>query len=108
MAEYVHHRLDQEITAIGGTYVLVKEVRLPFNRREILYLIGHAAFDTTCCGVGGCAYALVPGYILSWKNRMDKDGLAISRVEPVRDRDVQERIRRRIETKEVVQQVTFL
>lgn len=108
MAEYVHQRLDQEITAIGGTYILVKEVRLPFNGREILYLVGHAAFDTTCCGAGGCAYALVPGYILSWKDRADKDGRAISRVEPVRDRDVQERIRHRIETKEVVQQVTFL
>jgi hypothetical protein len=108
MAEYVHQRLDQAITAIGGTYILVKEVRLPFNGREILYLVGHAAFDTTCCGAGGCAYALVPGYILSWKDRTDKDGLAISRVEPVRDRDVQEWIRQRIETKEVVQQVTFL
>ena len=108
MAEYVHQRLDQEITAIGGTYILVKEVRIPFNGREILYLVGHAAFDTTCCGAGGCAYALVPGYILRWKDRTNKDGLAISRVEPVRNRDVQEQIRQRVETKEVIQQVTFL
>jgi hypothetical protein len=108
MAEHVHQRLDQEITAIGGTYSLVKEVRLPFNGREILYLVGHAAFDTTCCGVGGCAYALVPGYILDWKYRTDRDGLAISQVEPIRDKDVQEAVRRRIEMQEVVQQVTFL
>ena len=53
-SKYVHQPLNQEVTAIGGHYLLVKEVRLPFEGREVLYLVGHAAFDTICCGPGGC------------------------------------------------------
>jgi hypothetical protein len=81
--EYVHQDLNQQITAIGGHYVLAKEVRLPFHGREILYLVGHAAFDTTCCGPGGCAYALVPGFVASWHSSQTEDGLAVSRLEPI-------------------------
>jgi hypothetical protein len=104
--DYIHQPLDQEVTAIGGHYVLVKEVRLPFRGREVLYLIGHAAFDT-CCGVGGCAYGLVPGFILDWQCRHNADGLPISLVEPIRDRTVQQEVRKLIEQQEVIQQVRF-
>ena len=106
--DYAHQDLNTEITAIGGYYILIKEVRLPFQQREILYLVGHAAFDTTCCGVGGCAYALVPGFISSWRTSTNSEGLSVSQVEPIRDRAVQERVRRLIEQQEMVHQVTFL
>jgi hypothetical protein len=106
--EYVHQPLNQEVTAIGGHYLLVKEVRLPFAGREVLYLVGHATFDTSCCGAGGCAYALVPGTIRHWKARHTQDGLAVSVVEPVDDRDTQQKIRRLIREREMVREVRFL
>jgi len=105
--EYVHQGLHQQITAIGGHYVLVKEARLPFHGRDILYLVGHAAFDTTCCGAGGCAYALVPGFVLRWQSSRTEEGLAISQVEPVREPNTQNEIRRLIGQLETVQQVVF-
>jgi len=105
--EYAHRDLNQEVTAIGGRYVLVKEARLPFQGREVLYLVGHAAFDTTCCGAGGCAYALVPGFIVSWKSATNPDGLDVSRVEPIRDAVVQEQVRRLVAGREVVHQIRF-
>lgn len=105
--EYVHQDLNQQVTAIGGHYVLVKEVRLPFHGREILYLVGHAAFDTTCCGAGGCAYALVPGFVASWQSSRTEDSLAVSQVEPIHDAAAQTEIRRLIERVETVQQVRF-
>ena len=105
--EYVHQQLNEEITAIGGHYVLVKEVRLPFRGREVLYVVGHAAFDTACCGAGGCAYALVPGFILDWKGRTNEDHLAVSLVEPVRGEAVQKELRQLIEKKEAINQVRF-
>jgi hypothetical protein len=46
--EYIHQPLYQEVVAIGGRYVLVREVRLPFLGRESFYLVGHAAFDNSC------------------------------------------------------------
>jgi hypothetical protein len=108
MHHYVHQELNQEVTAIGGHYVLVKEVRLPILGREVLYLVGHAAFDTTCCGVGGCAYALVPGFVLNWKSQTNADGLPVSRVEAIRDRELQKQVQRLIEKREPVHQVRFL
>jgi hypothetical protein len=107
LREYVHQELNQEIAAIGGHYVLVKEVRLPFHGREVLYLVGHAAYDTTCCGAGGCAYALVPGFIVRWKGQTNKDGFAVSQVEPVRDELVQTNIGQLIQENETVHQVQF-
>lgn len=106
-AEYVHQPLNQPVTAIGGHYLLVKEAQIPFQGRKVLYLVGHAIFDTTCCGTGGCAYALVPGFILSWKTGTSEDGLAVSAVQPIHQPDLQDQIRRLLERQERVQQVIF-
>jgi hypothetical protein len=105
--EYAHQKLNQEVTAIGGTYILVKEVLLPFRGREVLCVVGHAAFDTTCCGPGGCGHAFVPGFLIHWKGKVNEDGLAVSDVEPVRDESVQAEIRRLIVGREAVHQVQF-
>jgi hypothetical protein len=107
MQEYVHHELNQEISAIAGHYVLVKEVRLSFSGRQILYLVGHAAFDSTCCSVGGCAYALVVGFVLHWKTGRNRDGLAVSLMEPIRAEAIRANVRRLIEKNETVQQIIF-
>jgi hypothetical protein len=104
---YVHPELHQEVTAIGGHYMFVKEACLPFRGREVLYLVGYAVFDTTCCGPGGCAYALVPGYVVQWKHSTDQDGRAVSLVEPIRDEAVQREIARCIERVDMVHQVQF-
>ena len=105
---YVHQELDQEITAIGGRYVLVKEVRVPFQGRELFYLVGHAAFDTICCGAGGCTYALVPGFVLNWHNATNEDGFKLSLVEPIIDTADQEKVKRLIGQSEMAHQVVFL
>lgn len=105
--DYVHQSLNEEITAIGGHYRLVKEARLSYRGREVLYLVGHAAFDTTCCGPGGCAYAVVPGFVTSWRSSKTGDGLAISQLEPIREPDIQNDIRQLIERMETIQQVIF-
>ena len=106
-SEYVHLELNREVTAIAGHYVLTREVRMPFQGREILYVIGYAVFDTTCCGTGGLAYAHVPGFVLDWQGSKNGDGLAVSLVEPIRDKDMQREIRRLIEKTEVVHQIQF-
>ena len=104
---YVHRGLDEVVTAIGGHYRFTREVRVPFEGRELLYRCGYAVFDTTCCGAGGCSYVLVQGFIRSWQDGTDADGLPLSRVQPVRDPDVQKRIRELIMKKEPVSQVNF-
>ena len=107
LVDHTHHELDQQVTSIGGHYVLTKEVRLPFQGRELLYLTGYALFDTTCCGEGGCGYALVPGFIHDWKYKITEGGRPVSRAEPIRDKTVQQEVRRLIEKHEMVSQVSF-
>ena len=107
LKEYTHFDLNEENRAISGGYVLTKEVRLPFRGRDLFYLIGYGVVDSSCCGTGGCGYALVPGFVIKWKGKKNKEGLFVSHVEPTRDKEVQEEIRRLITEKELVQQVIF-
>lgn len=105
--EFVHPELGREITAIGGHYVFGKEIRWPYKDREILYFVGYAVLDSTCCGVGGTAYVLVAGYVEQWKYRKNFEGLPVSRVAPVLARIDRRQIRNLIQKKEMVYQVTF-
>ncbi len=104
---YVHEPLDQEVTAIAGHYVLVREERLPFLGRELLYVLGHAVFDTSCCGVGGCGYAIVPGFVVRWHAGCDDEGKPFSAVEPILDEDHRAQITQLIREREGIHQVQF-
>ncbi len=105
--DYIHQGLYQEVRAIGGHYLLTKEARLDFNGREILYVLGFAQFDTTCCGNGACNYAFVPGFVKEWKTSENDEGIPVSRVEPINDKAVQKNVQRLIEQQEMVTQVNF-
>ena len=104
--DFVHHPLNQEVTAIGGSYVLQREERMAYGGREVLYVVGFGVFDA-CCGVGGCSFALVPGFILRWREGF-RDGLTVSAVEPIAGEDEREALRRSIMSREDVAQVNFL
>jgi hypothetical protein len=105
--DFVHPELGREITAIGGHYVFVKEICLPYRSREILYFVGYAVLDSTCCGVGGCAYVLVAGFITQWKYKADQRAATLSQIEPIRDELIQKEVRALIRKKEMVYQVNF-
>ncbi len=106
--EYVHYELNQEFTAIGGHYVVTKEVRLPFAGREVLYTTGYGVVDTSCCGTGGCGFALVYGYIAAWRGKRNDDGLAVTKAEPIRDEAVEKELRVLINGRETVTQINFM
>ena len=105
--DFAHPELGREVAAIGGHYVFGKEIRLPYNKRELLYFVGYAVLDSACCGVGGIAYVLVAGFIQNWKYKLDHASRVISRIEPISDPAVQKDIRKAIQKKEMVYQVTF-
>ena len=105
--DFVHPKLEEEVTAIGGYYVLTKEVRESFNDQSFLYFTGYAVIDTSCCGAGGCAYAFVPGLIVEWKCKNTSDNRPVSRVIPVRDPVTQSEIKRLIKNREKVNQINF-
>ena len=105
--DFAHPELGREVTAIGGHYVFGKEIRLPFNSREILYFVGYAVVDSSCCGVGGCAYVFVAGFIKKWKYRKDDHDCSVSQIKPIRNHAVQNKVRSLIQNKEMVFQINF-
>ena len=104
--EYTHE-LNREVRSISGGYELEKEEKFEIHGKEVLYVVGNAIVDSSCCGVGGCRYALVPGYVRQFKTRQDEQGLWISEVEPIIDRATRQEITRVLKEKEIVQQVQF-
>jgi len=107
MAKVYTHSLGQETLSISGWYEIEKEVTIEHKEGQILYLVGHATVDGSCCGYGGCRYGVVPGFIVNWKSGTNEEGLPISVVEPIKDENLKDEIRGLIEKKERIDQVLF-
>jgi len=106
--EYTHIKLDQECNCLAGYYAPQKEVRLEYNGREVLYVVGKAVIEAACCSAPGTwAYILVPGYIVNWQSRTNEAGLPVSDIEPISDKAVQQEIKRIIREAESIPQVDF-
>ena len=104
---YTHEELNKEVRFIAGYYLLEEEKRLNYGEREVLYVIGHAAIDNSCCGVGGCRYALIPGYVVAWKNETNETGNPVSEVETIVDEDSKTELARILKEKEAITQIEF-
>ena len=111
--QYTHLELGNDVTALAGYYTPEKEVRLKYDSREVLYVIGKVVIESTCdaydgqCATGSWIYAIVPGYIASWQNMKNEAGLPVSEVEPISDDEVQGNIRHIIETSEDASPIGF-
>ena len=105
--EYVHLEVDRDIVSISGTFTPTKELRLPYNGREVLCVIGTAVVDTACCGSGSFAYATVPGYVKAWREGTNDSGAPVSRVEPVQDEAARREISKTIRETESIWNINF-
>ena len=106
--EYTHLKLGEDYaTGIAGYYTPEKEARLKCNDREVLYVIGQAVIESSCCGVGSWGYALVPGYIVNWQNKTSEAGLPVSEVEPISDEAARNSIKQIIQTSEGISRIGF-
>ena len=101
------HELNKEVQSISGWYKLHKEERITYKGKDYLYLVGDGVVESSCCGIGGCCYAVVPGSVVSWKSGTNDGGLVTSVVEPVMDKDLQDELREILSKKEGVSQVQF-
>ena len=106
--KYTHLELGKDVEiGIGGYYTPQQEVRLKYDGREVLYVIGQAVVESSCCGTGNWSYALVPGYIINWQHTQSEAGLPVSEVEPIADVEARENIRQTIQTKEGASLIGF-
>lgn len=107
LLDHTHLTLDSEITAIGGEVVFLKEGTVRFQENTILYYVGCAVMNSTCCGTGGVSFARVPGVVHDFKYKTDVSGAPVSMVEPITNKTIQKQLRKILQDTEMVQQVEF-
>ena len=107
MKTYIHKELDQEVRSISGEYRFISEERLPCRGKEALCLVGVGQVDNSCCGVTGCIFVRIPGYIVAWQNGLDDGGRPTTDVEPITDEREQEEITRLLQQTYPSAQVYF-
>lgn len=105
--DHTHFKLNSQVTAIGGEYAFLKEGTVRFQEKRILYYVGCAVLNSTCCGTGGVCFARVPGVVYDLKYRMDAAGAPVSRVEPITDPAIQKQVQKLLQDTEMVHQVEF-
>lgn len=104
---YRHPRIGEEVEAIGGHYVFTKEAVLEHETGNILYFVGCAVTDRSCCGPGGCGYAVVAGYVVSLSCDDAQGSQPFSDLAPVPE-TLHEEVARAIKFREGLSQVQFL
>ncbi len=97
--KFIHPPLREAVEFFGGKYFFLEEGRLPFHGKEVLYLLGVAVVESSCCGRGGCAFIKVPGYIRSWQSEVTASGQHLSEVELISSAEEQKEIRRILQEK---------
>ena len=107
MTKEYTHELQVEYRSISGRYEPEKEGKIRVDGKEVLYVVGNAVVDSSCCGPWGCRYALVPGYVVKWKYKKDDKGNPVSIVSPITDEHVSKKIGKLLKKKEGVMQVQF-
>jgi hypothetical protein len=107
--KYTHLELRENVDiGIAGYYTPEREVRLPYEGREVLYVVGQAVVESSCCGLtGNWTYAIVPGFVINWQYTQNERGLPVSDVQPISDEATKETIRQIIEKKESAVMVGF-
>ncbi|MFB3925361.1 MAG: hypothetical protein ACE14T_04845 [Syntrophales bacterium] len=108
MISYVHEDLETEVRTISGHYRFTEEKRLSFRGREVVYKVGFAVIDNSCCGTGGCRFLVIPGYVVSWKNGKSDTGLSVSEVEPITSEEERAGIRETLEKEYPFSQIDFM
>jgi hypothetical protein len=107
MPEYMHQEPGTEVRFIAGHYTIVEEGRLTYCGREVLYVVGIAVVGSNCCGVQGCRFVNIPGYIGAWKRRLSDGVTPMSVVEPIEDGNEQLEIREMLELRFPYSQILF-
>jgi hypothetical protein len=99
MEKYVHPELNFPVELFSGAYVLVEEGKVNYQGKEVLYLLGFAGVEASCCGRGGWAFIKVPGYLCSRRKSFNEAGQPVSYIERINDEGSQREIRKILKEK---------
>ncbi len=90
--EYTHPELGEEVRSLAGYYIPREEHTLPHDGREVLYIVGDACIEASCCGGASWSYIQVPGFLVKKHVRGGGTVPVVSEVETIQDKDVRNKI----------------
>lgn len=99
---FTHPELGHEIESIAGVYAYTEEKIIQVAGRDVLYFIGYSVTNKSCCGVGGCMFATVAGFVERYAIQKD-EGKIISQIEPVTDDSTRYHIEKLLKAQGVMQ-----
>ena len=105
IVKFVHQELNEDVHAFAGYYTLLKEVRLKYKDREVLYITGLVNVESSCCGSAKWPYVLVPGFINRWHCEKNANGYPVTEVELISDDNIRKNIIKTIQAKENINSV---
>jgi len=105
---YVHYEMGNVVRSISGYYSYVEETTLEFCGRQVLCIVGICMIDNSCCGQGGGYFIEVPGYIVSEKTSMNKNGYIVSEVDSIDNEEEKRAIKADLNKRYPHTQVNFL
>jgi hypothetical protein len=92
--EFTHPELGEDVQGRAGFYTPVEEFTMPYNGREVLYVLGTARVERACCGAAGnWGYVQVPGFLVRRQVRGGRNTPAVSEVEIIENQNDRNRIR---------------
>ncbi len=92
MTKFVHPELNMPVEFFGGSYFLTEEGIIHLQGKEVLYFVGVAGLDASCCGRSGCAFIKVPGFLMSGERKHNGSGRSISEVSPIVEDENRKRV----------------
>jgi hypothetical protein len=84
-ATYSRAELGAEVRAPWGYYEAVEEGHLAYSGRQVLYTLGSACIEASCCGKGSWSYARVEGYVTEGDSQPDRAGAGPVEVDTIED-----------------------
>jgi hypothetical protein len=82
---YSRSNLGSEVQAPWGYYQAQEEGHLAYSGRQVLYTLGSACIEASCCGKGSWNYARVEGYVDEAGGHSDPAGMGPVEVDTVED-----------------------
>ncbi|MBM4444832.1 MAG: hypothetical protein FJ020_05975 [Chloroflexi bacterium] len=85
--EFTHPQLGEEVRTLAGYYVPREEHLLPLDGREVLYIVGDACIEASCCGMASWSYVQVPGFFMGRRVQGGGAVPAVSEVETIESKE---------------------
>lgn len=105
--EHIHFEMGEEVRFISGSYSFLKEELLSYQGKDVLCLVGVGRVDNSCCGVTGCIFVRIPGYVVSWRRAKSSNGMDITDVDPIEDEKERQDIEKLLDARYPRVQVYF-